>query len=547
MPRPTVTTLPRTLLLLGAIALTGAAAMPHANHPHANYDVQHKGIADVAADIQAGRVTSASLVQAYLARIAAVDHAGPALHSVIMVNPQAQAEAADSDRRRRTGAPVRALEGVPILVKDNIETADAMPTTAGSLALAVNVGHRDAPLVARLRAAGAIILGKTNLSEWANMRSSASISGWSGVGGLTRNPYALDRSACGSSSGSAAAVAASLAPAAIGTETDGSITCPASLTGLVGLKPTVGLVSRTHVVPISASQDTAGPITHTVADAALLASVLAGSDPEDAATSDADTHRPAASLGDTGKALAGKRIGVLRFLAGHHAATDIVFGRALDRLRAAGATLVEIKDGPDLDAIGAAEMTVLLTEFKAGLDSYLASTPQAVKTRTMADVIAFNEAQHDRELGLFDQDLMLRAQATAGLNDGGYRDALSRSRRMAGSDGLDKLQAQNNLDAMVAPTGGPAWVVDLVNGDHDGFSASTLPAVAGAPHLTVPMGDVDGLPVGLSFIGPRWSEQRLLEFGSAYEAVAAIRQQPRYLSTLPETAPQRALLLPAGR
>ncbi len=515
--------------------------------PPTNYDVQHKGIADVAGDMQAGHVSAAALVRAYLARIAAVDHAGPSLHAVIALNPQAEAEAAASDRRRRSGAPPRALEGVPILVKDNIETEDAMPTTAGSLALAGNVTHRDAPLVARLRAAGAIILGKTNLSEWANMRSSASISGWSGVGGLTRNPYALDRSACGSSSGSAAAVAASLAPAAIGTETDGSITCPASLTGLVGLKPTVGLVSRTHVVPISASQDTAGPITHTVADAALLASVLAGHDPADPATEDADAHRPAAVLPDTAHALQGKRIGVLRFLAGHHAATDLVFGRALDRLREAGATLVEIKDGPDLDAIGNAEMTVLLTEFKAGLDLYLASTPPVVTTRTMADVIALNEAQHDRELGLFNQDLMVRAQATAGLNDAGYRTALSQSRRMAGADGLDKLQAQNNLDAMVAPTGGPAWVVDLVNGDHDGGSASTLPAVAGYPHLTVPMGDVDGLPIGLSFIGPRWSEQRLLEFGAAWEAAARIRQQPRYLPTLPETPAQRALLLPAGR
>ncbi len=535
------TLLPRALLLLGAIALTGAAAMSPAN-----YDVQHKGIADVAADMQAGHVSSAALVRAYLARISAIDHAGPSLHSVIVVNPQAEAEAAASDRRRHSGAAPRPLEGVPILVKDNIETADAMPTTAGSLALANNVTHRDAPLVARLRDAGAIILGKTNLSEWANMRSSASISGWSGVGGLTRNPYALDRSACGSSSGSAVAVAASLAPAAIGTETDGSVTCPASLTGLVGLKPTVGLISRTHVVPISASQDTAGPITRTVADAALLASVLAGRDPEDPATADADRHRPA-PLGAAGAgALKGVRIGVLRFLARHHAATDAVFGKALDRLGAAGATLVEIKDGPDLDAISAAEMTVLLSELKSGLDSYLATTPDTVKTRTMADVIAFNEAHHDRELGLFNQDLMVRAQATTGPDDGGYRDALTRSRRMAGVDGLDRIQVQNNLDAMVAPTGGPAWVVDLVNGDHDGGSASTLPAVAGAPHLTVPMGDVDGLPVGLSFIGPRWSEQRLLEFGAAYEAAAGIRQQPHYLPTLPESAAQRSLLRPAG-
>ncbi len=535
------------LFLLPCLCLMGAAPMSDPREPGARYDVEGRGVVPLLRDLQHGRVSAAGLVRAYRARIAAIDHAGPALHAVIALNPEAEAEAARSDRRRHDGEAVRPLEGIPILVKDNIETADAMPTTAGSLALAENRSGRDAPLVARLRAAGAVILGKTNLSEWANMRASDSISGWSGTGGLTRNPFVLDRSPCGSSSGSAAAVAASLAPAAIGTETDGSITCPAGMTGLVGLKPTVGLVSRTHVVPISATQDTAGPITHDVADAALLLSVLAGSDAADAATAQADLHRPEpAGVGDA-QALRGRRIGVLRFLAGHHAETDAVFARALQQLHEAGAVLVELPDGPDLDAIGSAEMTVLLTEFKAGLDAYLASTPQAVRTRTMASVIAFNQAHAERELGLFGQDLMQRAQATAGLGDAGYRDALARMRRMAGAEGIDRLLSSDRLDALVAPTGGPAWVVDLLNGDHASASASTLPAVTGYPHLTLPMGDVDGLPVGLSLIGPAWSEQRLLAYGSALEQRLRLRPTPRYLPTLPLSGRQRGLLSPAGR
>ncbi len=528
------------LLLAIGVASSGAAPMGEAHH-----EVEGKGVIALLHELREGKVTALALVQAYTARIAAIDRAGPALHAVLAINPDIEAEAAASDRRRRSGGVPRPLEGIPILIKDNIETADVMPTTAGSLALAQNVTRRDAPLVARLRAAGALILGKTNLSEWANFRSSTSISGWSGVGGLTRNPFALDRSPCGSSSGSAAAVAASLAPAAIGTETDGSITCPAGLTGLVGLKPTVGLVSRTHVVPISASQDTPGPMTHDVADAALLISVMAGADPEDAATEQAGQHPVDHDAVQDPEALRGRRLGVLRFLAGHNEATDRVFGAALQRLHDAGATLVEIPDGPDLDAIGAAEMTVLLSEFKAGLDSYLATTPASVEARSLAAVIAFNDAHADRELGLFGQDLMLKAQSRPGLEDSGYRDALNRSRRMAGADGLDRILSANQLDGFVAPTGGPAWTVDLVNGDHDTGSAATLPAVAGMPHLTVPMGEVDGLPVGLSFIGPDWSEQRLLGFGYAFEQRARIQPRPLYPASLPVSAAQTSLLSPA--
>ncbi len=502
--------------------------------------VENVGIAALGRELAAGPLTSVELVRAYLARIDAIDRSGPSLRAVIALDPDAGAQAAASDQRRRRGAAVGPLDGVPILVKDNVEVAGSMPTTAGSMALARNVTGRDAPLVARLRAAGAIILGKTNLSEWANFRSSSSISGWSGVGGLTRNPFALDRTACGSSSGSAAAVAASLAAASVGTETDGSITCPASMTGLVGLKPTVGLVSRTHIVPISPSQDTPGPtpptppppapVTHDVADAALLLAVMAGTDPSDPATRDADAHRP--GFRPDPHSLRGQRIGVARFLAGHHAATDRVFEHALDVLRDAGAVLVEVTDGPDLDAIGRAEMTVLLAEFKSSLNVYLATVPAAVTSRHLADIIAFNIARQDRELGLFGQDLMEKAEATAGLEDPAYVEALATGRRLAGPEGIDRLLREHHLAALVGPTGGPAWVIDTIDGDHDGPAASTIPAVAGYPHLTVPMGDVAGLPVGISFIGPAWSEQRLLEFGYAFEQRAQVRKAPTYARTV---------------
>ena len=510
------------LVAVGVGATTAATTMPE-------YNVVGADIATIRNDLSSGRVTASELIRAYTTRIDEVDRAGPALHAVVLVNPEAAAQADASDRRRRAGERLGALDGVPILIKDNIEVAGSMPTTAGSLALAANVSGHDAPLVARLRAAGAVILGKTNLSEWANYRSSQSISGWSGVGGLTRNPWALDRTACGSSSGSAAAVAASLAPAAVGTETDGSITCPASMTGLVGLKPTVGLISRSRVVPISSSQDTAGPMTRTVADAALLVSIMAGVDPSDPATHDTDAHLPGRDLVTT--TLAGERIGVARFLTGHHEATDRLFERALEVFRRAGAVLVNLPNGPDLDAIGSLETVVLTTEFKVALNNYLATTPRSVTSRTLSQVIAFNDAHKDREMGLFGQDLMLKADATAGLGDTGYLRARAEAKRMAGLEGIDRLLTQYDLATIVAPTGGPAWVIDLIDGDHDGFSASGLPAVAGYPHLTVPMGTVGGLPVGLSLIGPAWSEQRLLSLGNAFESHLGLVQAPRYAAS----------------
>ncbi len=494
----------------------------------ATYSVEGLGLDQIRDDLAHGRISAEALVGLYIARIHALDGQ---TRAVLGIEPDALDQARASDARRRSH-PARPLEGVPVLIKDNIETGGALPTTAGSLALAGNVTGRDAPLVARLREAGAIILGKTNLSEWANMRGERSISGWSAVGGQTRNAFALDRTPCGSSSGSGVAVAASLAPLAIGTETDGSVTCPASISGLVGLKPTVGLVSRHRIIPISASQDTAGPMTRTVADAAHLLTVIAGSDPADPATADADRHRTDYAAALDRHALAGKRIGVLRFLAGYHPALDAVFDQALERLRGAGATLVEIPSFDGMDAIGAGEKLVLLTELKTGLADYLASTPKRDQPRTLAALIAFNQAHADRELALFGQELFIKAEATAGLHDPAYLSARADSLRRAGPDGIDRMLSQSKLDALVAPTGPPAWMIDIVDGDNDLGAASTLPAVAGTPHLTVPMGQVAGLPVGLSFLGPAWSEARLLSLGYAFEALRPAGPVPGFQASV---------------
>lgn len=420
------------------------------------------------------------------------------------------------------------LAGVPILIKDNIETLD-FPTTAGSLALADNDTGRDAPLVARLRAAGAGIIGKTNLSEWANIRSPQSSSGWSAVGGLTRNPYDLSQSTCGSSSGSAAAVAAGLAPAAIGTETDGSITCPAAMNGIVGFKPTVGLVSRTHIVPISESQDTAGPMTLTVEDAAILLTVMAGSDPLDPRTAEADARMTDYRAALDADSLRGTRIGVARFLTGYSPETDAVFEQRLQDLRDAGAILVDVTEGPDMGAIGRNEIVVLLTELRVGMNAYLASTdPAEVPTRTLADLIAFNQAT-PAELEHFGQELFEAADQTQGLDDPAYIEARATSLRLAGPEGIDRLLAEHDVEILIAPTTGPAWEITLGEGDSYSGSAARLPAVAGYPHLTVPMGFVGDLPVGMSFIGPAWSDARVLSLGYAFEQRTQARRPPRFL------------------
>ncbi len=460
----------------------------------------------------------------------------PMLQAVIATDPTAMEQARRIDESGKAGP----LAGKPVLLKDNIEVAGSMPTTAGSLALADNVTNRDAPLVARLRDAGAVVLGKTNLSEWANFRSSNSISGWSAVGGQARNPYALDRDPCGSSSGSATAVAAGLVDFAIGTETDGSITCPASLNGVVGLKPTVGLVSRARIVPISASQDTAGPLTATVREAAELLTVIAGSDPADPATRDADLRKADYAAKLDPNALAGKRIGVMRFASGF--GTDEVFDSALALLKARGATLVDIKTFDD-DEIGRDEFTVLLTEFKAGINAYLATTPPAVQSRTLADLIAFNKAHSAQELSLFGQDIFEQAQKTKGLDDPAYKKARRASFEAAGPNGIDKLLKDYNVVALVGPTMPPAWKIDAVNGDQiSGGGAGNLAAIAGYPHLTVPMGLIRGLPVGLSFIGPKWSEQLLLNLGFGYEQARGPFPAPQLIPSV-ETGPEVAPML----
>jgi len=483
---------------------------------------------------QAPRPAEAN-VRAALERIARID---PGLHSVIAVDPTAIDQA-----RRVDASGIRGpLAGQPVLIKDNIESAGPLPTTAGSLALINNVTNRDAPLVARLRAAGAVIVGKTNLSEWANIRSTRSISGWSAVGGQTHNPWALDRNACGSSSGSGAAVAAGLVRMAIGTETDGSVTCPASINGIVGLKPTVGLVSRTHVVPISHSQDTAGPMAASVREAAELLTAIAGSDAADPATREADKHKRDYAAGLDANSLKGKRIGVLRFAS--TPTLDPAFGTALAILKERGAILVEIKKFDD-KLIGKNEGIVLNAELKADMAKYLKSSPAPIGVRTLADLIAFDKAHERQEMGLFGQELFEQAEKTKGLSDPAYKKARAVSFQAAGPNGIDKLLKDNRVIALVGPTAGPAWKIDVANGDaFSGGGAGSLPAVAGYPHLTVPMGLVKGLPVGLSFIGPKWSEQLMLNLGYAYEQARGPFPTPKFYRSIEESPEVAPLLQP---
>ena len=449
------------------------------------------------------------------------------LHAVIAIDPTARDQARAADQIRFIRYDPHAITGEPVLIKDNIEAAGPLPTTAGSLALKDNVSGRDAGVVTRLRAAHAVILGKTNLSEWANIRSSASMSGWSGVGGQTHNAYALDRNPCGSSAGSAVAVAAGMVAMAVGTETNGSVTCPAAMNGIVGLKPTVGLVSRAGIIPISVSQDTAGPMAATVTDAARLLSAMAGSDPADPATAEADAHRiDYAGALDAGS-LKGARIGVLRFATGFSILTDGAFERALDVLRARGAVLVDIKSF-DRSRINAVSLDVLLAEFKVGVNAYLASTPPVVKTRTLADLIAFDDAHAAQEMPIFGQDLFVKAEATQGLDDPDYKAKRDLIRKLAGPEGIDRMLKDNDVVALVGPTMPPAFLSDPINGDRTGGGgAGGIAAVAGYPHLTVPMGLAKGLPVGLSFIGPAWSEARLLSLGYAYEQASHARVAPK--------------------
>ncbi|MEM1381366.1 MAG: amidase [Pseudomonadota bacterium] len=470
-------------------------------------------------------VSPVQVVGTYMRRIELLDQSGPKLQSIILVNPEAVAIARQLEDTQWIEEPL--LYGLPILVKDNIETLD-MPTTAGSLALAANDTGRDAPAVERLRGEGAIILGKTNLSEWANFRSSESISGWSGVGGLTRNPHDLSRNACGSSSGSGAAVAAGLAWAALGTETNGSVTCPAAMNGIVGFKPTVGAISRRHVVPISPSQDTIGPMTTRVRHAAMLMQAMVGTDPEDPATADADSNKADYIGALDGASLDGVRLGVLRFAESGDPRERAVFNEALRRAEEAGAILVDIDEWGG-DSLGGAGFTVLKAEFKDSLNTYLADAAPEVTSRTLTDVIAFND-ETPRELALFGQDILVDSDATEGMTGTDYLEAVAKVQKATREDGIDRLLAENSVAFLVAPSFGPTFTIDLIRGDIIGNRAGAgwIAAIAGYPHLTVPMGDVKGLPLGLSIMGGQWQDAEVLAAGQAFEDILPPRLLPTF-------------------
>jgi amidase len=499
-----------------------------------SFALEELTIDDLQSRMKSGGETSASLTRQYLDRIDAIDQRGPAINAVIELNPDAMSIAAQLDAERKAGRVRGPLHGIPVLIKDNIDTADKMHTSAGSLALAGSIAARDSFVAERLRAAGAVIIGKTNLSEWANFRSTHSTSGWSGRGGQTRNPYALDRTPSGSSSGSGSASAASCCAVAIGTETDGSVTSPSAAAALVGIKPTVGLIGRSGIIPIAHSQDTAGPMARTVRDAAILLGALTGVDPRDSATRASAGH----SLTDYTAALdrnglRGARIGVARKrYTGYHPETDKLLAAALDLMKQHGATIIDPADIATAGKTDDSEFELLLYEFKADLDAYLGQLPSSAAVHSLADVIAFNAKNAGRELRYFGQEIMEQAEKKGPLTEKKYRDILASNRRLMGAQGIDATVTKHRLDALVAPTQGPAGLIDLVNGDPGGGGSFTAPAaVAGYPHVTVPMGFVRGLPVGLSFVGRAWSEATLLKLAYAFEQASPARKKPTFAPT----------------
>ena len=523
-----------TLTALPALADAADLRPAAADVPSAPpaFDLDEATIASLQQAMATGRLTAVGITERYLARIRAIDKAGPTINAIIELNPDALAIARERDAERQAGRIRGPLHGVPVLIKDNIDTGDRMRTTAGSLALAGASAPRDAFIVERLRAAGAVILGKTNLSEWANFRSTHSTSGWSGRGGQTRNPYVLDRNPCGSSSGTGAAISANFAAIGIGTETDGSVICPSAVNGLVGIKPTVGLVSRAGIIPISASQDTAGPMARTVRDAAVLLGVLAGPDPRDSATSESAGHVVDFAKGLDAGALRGARIGVVRNLAGFLPAVDAAFAQAVTAMRSAGAAIVDPVELTTAGKFDDAELEVLLYEFKDGLETYLASRGPTFPFKTLADLIAFNQRETAKEMPHFGQELFERADKKGPLTDAAYRDARALCLKLARDDGLDAALAKHQVDVLVSPSNAPAWTIDHVSGDHVVGGNTSFAAVAGYPSITVPMGLALGLPVGLSFTGRAWSEPALIGVAYAFEQATKARRGPKFLATL---------------
>jgi len=530
----------RGFLKASGVALAGTAFLPGllssqpnlaypANDAVPHFELDETDLATLQQKLKSGEYSSKKLVELYRSRIETIDRHGPALNAVIEINSDATAIAQQMDAERKAKGPRGPLHGIPILIKDNIATADKMQTTAGSLALVGSVPPHDSAVAAKLRAAGAVILGKSNLSEWANLRSSHSTSGWSGRGGLTKNPYALDRNPSGSSSGSGTAVASSLCAVAVGSETDGSIVSPSNNCGIVGIKPTVGLISRTGIIPISHTQDTAGPMTRTVADAAALLSVLAGVDSQDPATAAAGEHIQLDYTKFLDKnGLRGARIGVVRKYAGFNTDVDSLFDEAIEAMKHAGAEVVDPVEIPTIGKFDDAELLVLLYEFKDDLNRYLAWLGASTQVHSMKDVIKFNDDHRDQEMPYFGQDLMLQSEAKGPLTSPEYLKALNDCRRQSRTEGIDAAMDKFKLDALIAPTGGPAWTTDLLNGDHTVGGSSTLAAVAGYPNINVPMGFTFGMPVGVSFFGRAWSEPVLIKLAYAYEQLTNARKLPNF-------------------
>jgi len=529
----------RTGLFVGA----GAVGLPVLHAPGqsgcppatdvAAFELDEITISQLADGMSSGKYTARAIAEKYLARIEAIDRHGPALNSVIEINPDALEIAEKLDAERKEKGSRGPLHGIPILLKDNLDTADKMMTTAGSLALVGSKPSKDSFVVQRLRAAGAVILGKTNLSEWANIRSTHSTSGWSGRGGQTKNPFALDRNPCGSSSGSGAAVSANLCVAAIGTETDGSIVCPANANGVVGIKPTVGLTSRTGIIPISHTQDGAGPLARTVRDAAIVLGTMVGVDAEDAASSLSQGK----GLNDytkflDPKGLNGARIGVVRKYFGFSDSVDRLMEGSLSVLKSQGAVLVDPVEIETLGKFDESEFTVFLYELKTNLNKYLERLGPSAPVKNLREVIAFNEKNRDKEMPFFGQDIFVHSEAKGPLSEKEYVDALAKNRLLARAEGIDAVMDKHKLDALVAPTGSPAWPTDLVNGDHSGGGSSNAAAVAGYPNINVPAGNLWGLPVGLSFFGRAWSEPTLIRLAYAFEQATKARITPKFLPTV---------------